>query len=60
MSTEEDAKKKQYFKYGLWMLIAGIVFWVVGGFVLRIQLTGFVGFILFGAGIIVILTNRTK
>ncbi|MCX6328238.1 MAG: hypothetical protein NTZ85_01810 [Bacteroidia bacterium] len=59
MSTDEQAKKKQYFQYGLWMLLAGIISLVIGGYVLRIELSGSIGMILAGAGIIVLVTNWT-
>jgi hypothetical protein len=41
------------------MLIAGIIFWAIGSFVLGIQLVGYIGILLVGAGIIVLVTNRT-
>jgi hypothetical protein len=58
MPTNEQSQKKRYFQYGLWMLIVGIFFWLIGGYALGIELGGFIGIILAGAGLIVIVTNR--
>jgi len=55
--AENDEKKKGYYKTGIWMTITGILLLIVSA-VLGVGLFNFVGFLLAGAGIVVIFTNR--
>jgi hypothetical protein len=59
MSQVEQDKKKRYFQYGIWMLITGIILWILAGYILKMELFGYIGFILLGVGVVVLLTNRT-
>ncbi len=56
MGSTDTEKKAQYKQYSYWMIIIGVILFIVGSFLLG-DLIKFFGVILGGAGIIVFLTN---